>query len=63
MTWHDWYPEGSTVFIGHDSYTAKHNEHDLGLDLYKDGERVMTIAPEFVPKIVDGIRYSTEERK
>lgn len=57
MTWRDWYPESSTVFIGRDTYLAKHNEHGLGLDLYKDDVRVMTIAPDFVPVIASGIKY------
>ncbi|WP_432347918.1 hypothetical protein WMC41_09925 [Shinella yambaruensis] len=57
MSWRDWYPEGSTVFIGRDSYTAKHNEHGLGVDLYKDDLRVMTIAPEYVPMIASGVKY------
>jgi hypothetical protein len=57
MNWRDWYPEGSTVFIGRDAYVAKHNEHGLGVDLYKDDVRVMTIAPEYVPVIASGIKY------
>ncbi len=63
MNWRDLYPEGSTVFIGRDTYVAKHNPHDLGLDLYKDGEFAMTIAPEYVPVIASGIKYPTEERQ
>ncbi|MCJ8051695.1 hypothetical protein GB928_004105 [Shinella curvata] len=59
MNWREIYPEGSTVFIGRDRYIATHNEHGLGLDLYclKTGDRAMTITPEFVSQIVDGIRY------
>lgn len=59
MNWRHLYPEGSTVFIGRERYVATHNEHGLGLDLYslKDGERVMTIAPDFVPRIVNAIKY------
>ena len=58
MNWRDLYPEGSTVFIGREGFVVSHNEHALGLDLFdKDDQLVMTIAPEFVPKIVDGIRY------
>lgn len=57
MNWRDWYPEGSTVFIGRESYLARHNPHDLGVDLYKDDVRVMTIAPEYVPAIADGVKY------
>ena len=63
MNWQDLYPEGSTVFIGRESYLAKHNPFDLGVDLYKAGERVMTIAPEFVPVLASGTKYPTEERK
>lgn len=57
MTWRDLYPEGSTVFIGRERYLAKHNEYGLGVDLYKDGDRAMTIAPDFVPVIASGIKY------
>lgn len=59
MNWRALYPEGSTVFIGRKRYVAVHNEFGLGLDLYclKTGVRAMTIAPKFVPKIVDGIKY------
>jgi hypothetical protein len=63
MNWRDWYPEGSTVFIGREQYKLRHNEHDLGVDLYKDDQRVMTIAPEFVPVITDGIKYPEVERR
>ena len=59
MTWRDWYPEGSTVFVGGEQYMLRHNEHGLGLDLYslKSGDRAMTIAPAFVPRIVNAIKY------
>lgn len=63
MNWRDLYPEGSTVFIGRESYLAKHNPHDLGVDLYRGDQRVMTIAPEFVPVITDGIKYPEVERR
>ncbi|GAA4182711.1 hypothetical protein [Shinella granuli] len=62
MNWRDWYPEGSTVFVGRESYLAKHNEHGLGLDLYKDGELAMTITPEYVPVIADGVKFPTEKQ-
>ncbi|CAK7256364.1 MULTISPECIES: hypothetical protein [unclassified Shinella] len=57
MNWRDWYPEGSTVFIGREQYMLRHNEHDLGVDLYRGDQRVMTIAPEYVPVIASGIKY------
>ncbi|MBB5041905.1 hypothetical protein [Shinella fusca] len=59
MTWRDFYPEGSIVFIGRERYIATYNEHGLGLDLYclKTGDRAMTIAPDFVPQVVTGIKY------
>ncbi|WP_411036832.1 hypothetical protein [Shinella sp. BYT-45] len=59
MNWRDFYPEGSTVFIGRERYIATYNEHGLGLDLYclKTGDRAMTIAPDFVPQVVTGIKY------
>lgn len=59
MNWQDWYPEGSTVYIGGDRFIAPHNEHGLGLDLYclKTGDRAMTIAADFVPVIASGVRY------
>lgn len=59
MNWRDLYPEGSTVFIDRDRYIAVHNEFGLGLDLYclRSGDRAMTIAPAFVPRLVDAIKY------
>ncbi|WP_432343414.1 hypothetical protein WMC41_11975 [Shinella yambaruensis] len=57
MTWRDWYPEGSTVFIGGEQYMLRHNEHDLGVALYRGDQRVMTITPEYVPVIASGIKY------
>lgn len=59
MNWRNLYPEGSTVYIGRERYVAIHNEHGLGLDLYslKSGDRAITIAPDFVPQIVDAIKY------
>lgn len=63
MNWQDLYPEGSTVFIGREQYMLRHNEHGLGVDLYRGDQRVMTIAPEYVPVIASGIKYPTEERK
>lgn len=45
MIWRQIYPEGSTVIIGRDRYTAKHNPHFPGIDLYQGSERVMTVCP------------------
>lgn len=63
MSWRYLFPEGSTVFIGRECYLTKHNEHGLGVDLYRGDQRVMTIAPEYVPVIASGIKFPTEERK
>jgi len=58
MNWRNLYPEGSIVLIGRDRYEARHNEYDLGLDLFDSrNEFAMTIAPDFVPKIASGIKY------
>ena len=56
MSWQQIYPEGSTVYIGRDRYTAKHNEHFPGIDLYQNDERVMTVCPDWLPQIATGVR-------
>ena len=56
MSWQQIYPEGSTVFIGRDSYTAKHNPHFPGIDLYQEGQRVMTVCPDWLPQVATGVR-------
>lgn len=56
MTWQQIFPEGSTVFIGRDAYTAGHNPHFLGVDLFQNGERVMTVCPDWLQQIATGVR-------
>lgn len=57
MSWQALYPEGSIVFIGRDSYTAKHNPFFPGVDLYQGDLRVMTVCPQYLPQVATGIRY------
>jgi len=57
MSWQELYPEGSTVFIGRDSYTAKHNPFFPGVDLYRGELCAMTVCPQYLPQVVTGIRY------
>lgn len=56
MSWQQIFPEGSTIFIGRDSYTAKHNPHFPGIDLYQGAERVMTVCPDWLPQIATGVK-------
>lgn len=56
MTWQQIFPEGSTIYIGCDAYTAGHNPHFPGIDLFQNGERVMTVCPDWLPQIATGVR-------
>ena len=56
MSWQQIFPEGSTVYIGRNSYTAKHNPYFPGIDLFQNGERVMTVSPDWLPQIATGVR-------
>ncbi len=59
MSCQELYPEGSIAIIDNDQFNVKHNPHGIGIDLhcFNTGKLAMTIAPQYVPKIVDGIRY------
>jgi hypothetical protein len=60
MSWQHIFPEGSIVVIGRESYTAKHNPHFPGIDLYQGGERVMTVCPDWLPQIATGTTIEGE---
>ncbi len=62
MTWQQIYPEGSIVFIGRDRYTARHNPHFPGIDLYQGGLRVMTVCPDYLPQVATGATINGEAR-
>lgn len=62
MTWQQTYPEGSTVLIGRDSYTAKHNPHFPGIDLYQGRLRVMTVCPDYLSQVATGVTIEGEAR-
>lgn len=59
MNWRDVYPEDSTAVIDGERFEVKHNPHGLGIDLLRrsDGKLAMTIAPDYVPVIVDCIMF------
>lgn len=59
MRWQELYPEGSIAIIDGERFDVKHNPHGLGIDLHRlsDCKLAMTIAPQYVPQVVDSIRY------
>lgn len=59
MNWRDVYPEGSIAMIDGERFEVRHNQHGLGIDLHRrsDGTLAVTIAPDYVPVIVDGIMF------
>ncbi len=56
MSWQEIYPEGSTVIIGRDRYTAKHNPHFSAFDLYQRGELMLTVNAKILPIIADAVK-------
>lgn len=54
MTWQQISPEGTTVFIGQDRYTAKRNPHFFGIDLYQGEELMLTVNAKILPRIATG---------
>ncbi|MCP2154942.1 UNVERIFIED_ORG: hypothetical protein J2S29_001276 [Rhizobium sp. SLBN-170] len=60
MTWQQISPEGTTVFIGRDRYTAKRNPHFFGIDLYQGGELMLTVNAKILPRIATGATVDGE---
>ncbi|WP_425963819.1 hypothetical protein [Rhizobium nepotum] len=57
MSWQQIYPEGSTVFIGRDAYTVRHNSHFSAFDLFQRGELMLTVNAKILPTIADAVRF------